>query len=291
MTILQSIFLGIVQGLTEFLPVSSSGHLAILQNIFHIDTDGGLLFDILLHVGTLIAVITVYHRDIWKMIRETVRMIGDVFINLHIWTLNKRHKTSLKYRRIVHNNYRKFVLLLLVSTVPTALIGAAFQTIIEEAAGTLLIPGICLLMTGVLLLIADYSPKGKKLPKDTTYKEGLIIGLVQGFAALPGLSRSGITITAGLLCGMERRFAVKYSFILSIPAVIGAAILEIRAALTETIPVSTLGIYLVGAAVAAAVGYICIKVLLVLVRSNKFRYFAYYCFAAGVLSIAGHFFL
>ena len=100
MSVLQSIFLGIVQGITEFLPVSSSGHLAILENIFHIDTDGGMLFDIMLHVGTLAAVFVVYHKDIWRMIVETFKMIGDLFANLHIYMLNRIHKTSLKYRRV-----------------------------------------------------------------------------------------------------------------------------------------------------------------------------------------------
>ena len=113
MSVLQSIFLGIVQGITEFLPVSSSGHLAILENIFHIDTDGGMLFDIMLHVGTLAAVFVVYHKDIWRMIVETFKMIGDLFANLHIYMLNRIHKTSLKYHRVVHNNYRKFVMLVL----------------------------------------------------------------------------------------------------------------------------------------------------------------------------------
>ena len=173
MSVLQSIFLGIVQGITEFLPVSSSGHLAILENIFHIDTDGGMLFDIMLHVGTLAAVFVVYHKDIWRMIVETFKMIGDLFANLHIYMLNRIHKTSLKYRRVVHNNYRKFVMLVLVSTIPTGLIGIIGKGLVSAAGQTLLIPGICLLMTGVLLLIADTTREGHKLPRQVTYKNGL----------------------------------------------------------------------------------------------------------------------
>ena len=165
MSVLQSIFLGIVQGITEFLPVSSSGHLAILENIFHIETDGGMLFDIMLHVGTLAAVFVVYHKDIWRMIVETFKMIGDLFANLHIYMLNRVHKTSLKYRRVVHNNYRKFVMLVLVSTIPTGLIGIIGKGLVSAAGQTLLIPGICLLMTGVLLLIADTTREGHKLPR------------------------------------------------------------------------------------------------------------------------------
>lgn len=289
MNIIQSVFLGTVQGVTEFLPVSSSGHLAILQNIFHIDTGSTMLFDILLHFGTLAAIFTVYHKDIGKMIVEFFKMIGDLFFNLRIFMLNKIHKTSLKYRRVVHNNYRKFVALILVSTIPTALIGVAGKQLIAAASNTLLIPGICLLMTGVLLLIADNSPEGRKIPKDITYKKGIVIGIAQGLSTLPGLSRSGATITACLLCGMDRRFAVKYSFILSIPAVLGAAVLEINDAAAESVTAGTFGVYLVGMAAAAVVGYICIKTLLIAVRGKNFKYFSWYCFSAGALAIAGHF--
>lgn len=291
MSILQSIFLGIIQGITEFLPVSSSGHLAILENIFRIDTDGGMLFDIMLHVGTLAAVFVVYHKDIWRMTVEALRMIGDLFANLHTYTLNRIHKTSLKYRRVVHNNYRKFVVLVLVSTIPTGLIGIIGKDLVSAAGQTLLIPGICLLMTGVLLLIADMAREGHKLPRQVTYKNGILIGAVQGLATLPGLSRSGTTVAACLLLGMDRRFAVKYSFILSIPAVSGAALLEVKDVIAEPIGMSQLGIYAVGMVFAAAVGYICIKTMLLVVKKKKFKYFSYYCFVVGAVAVAGHFLL
>ncbi len=289
MTVLQSILLGIVQGITEFLPVSSSGHLAILQNIFHVETDGGMLFDIMLHIGTLVAVFVVYHKDIWKMIVEALKMAGDIFFNLKTLILNKIHKTSLKYRRIVNNSYRKFVVLILVSTVPTGIIGVLGKDLISDASNTLLIPGICLLITAVLLLIADTVKEGRKLPKNTTYTNGLIIGAAQGLATLPGLSRSGTTIAACLLCGIDRRFAVKYSFILSIPAILGAAVLEVKDVIAEPIETSQLGIYAIGMVFSAVVGYVCIKTMLVVVRNKKFKYFSYYCFVVGIVAIAGHF--
>lgn len=291
MTILQSILLGFVQGITEFLPVSSSGHLAILQNIFHVETNGGMLFDILLHVGTLVAVFIVYRKDIWKMITETLFMAADICSNLKIFIQNKIHKTSLHYKRIVHNSYRKFVVLILISTVPTGIIGVLGKNLISSASETLLIPGICLLITGVLLLIADQAREGKALPKDVSYTKGLIIGTAQGLATLPGISRSGTTITACILCGLDRKFAVKYSFILSIPAILGAAVLEIKDVIEEPLAVSELGIYAIGAVVSAVVGYICIKTMLVVVRNKKFKYFSWYCFAVGVIAIAGHFLL
>ena len=291
MSIIESILLGIVQGVTEFLPVSSSGHLSILQNIFHIETNGSMLFDIMLHLGTLVAVFVVYHRDIWSMIKEAVFMAGDICLNLRTFFLNRIHKTSLKYKKIVHNSYRKFVVLILVPTVPTGLLGVLGKDLISAASETLLIPGICLLITGVLLLLADLAKEGGKKPKDVSYKNGLIIGTAQGFATLPGLSRSGTTITACILCGLDRKFAVKYSFILSIPAILGAAVLEIKDVMAEPIEMGQIGIYAVGAVFAAIVGYICIKTMLVVVRNKKFKYFAYYCFLIGLVAIGGHFFI
>ncbi len=289
MSVLESIFLGIVQGVTEFLPVSSSGHLAILENIFHIETNGSMLFDIMLHLGTLVAVFIVYHKDIWNMIREALFMVGDIFSNLHTFLLNKIHKTSLKYKKIVHNSYRKFVVLILVSTVPTGLIGVLGKDIVEGAGETLLIPGICLLITGVLLLMAELKKEGNKTPKTVSYGNGLVIGAAQGLATLPGLSRSGTTIATCLFCGLERKFAVKYSFILSIPAILGAAVLEIKDVIAEPIQTSQIAVYAVGMVFAGVVGYICIKTMLIIVRKKKFHYFAYYCFAVGIVAIVGHF--
>ncbi|MCR5160935.1 MAG: undecaprenyl-diphosphate phosphatase [Lachnospiraceae bacterium] len=291
MTVLQSIFLGIVQGLTEFLPVSSSGHLAIFQNIFHIDTGSSILYDILLHVGTLLVVLIVYWKDIWKLILEFFGMVADIFRNIRIWFENRNAITLTPYKNIVGTNYRKFVILLIVSTIPTGIIGVLGKKLIADASATLIIPGICLIITGILLLISDRAENCVKIPKDVSYKEGVIIGIAQGFATLPGLSRSGTTITACLLCGLNRSFAVKYSFILSIPAILGAAVFEIGDAAAETITAGMVGTYLAGMIAAAIVGYVCIRTMLVIVRKRKFKYFAFYCFAIGIVSIIGQFFM
>lgn len=178
MTVIESILLGIVQGITEFLPVSSSGHLSILQNIFHIETNGSMLFDIMLHLGTLVAVFVVYRKDIWNMIKEAVLMFVDILSNLKTFVLNKIHKTSLKYKKIVHNSYRKFVVLVLVSTIPTGIIGVLGKDLITQASETLIIPGICLLITGVLLF--DRRPckrrqkktEGSQLQKRSDHRSG-----------------------------------------------------------------------------------------------------------------------
>lgn len=291
MNILQSLFLGLIQGITEFLPVSSSGHLAILENIFHVETDGGMLFDIMLHIGTLVAVFIVYRKDIWKMIVEALMMIADICKNFVTWIQNKRGTQKKRYINVIHNSYRKFVALILVSTVPTGVIGVIGKDLVAACGETLIIPGICLLITAVLLIIADTIKEGHILPKNMLYRSAIIIGIAQGVATLPGLSRSGTTIAICLLLGLDRKFAVKYSFILSIPAVLGAAVLEVKDVLAEPISAGQIGVYSLGMIVAAFVGYICIKTMLILVRNKKFKYFAYYCVAMGLFSIAGHFFL
>lgn len=289
MSFLQSIFLGIVQGLTEFLPVSSSGHLAILKNFFGIETAGGIFFDVLLHVGTLVAIFFAFREDIKRLILEGCRIIYDVCCNIRTFIQNKKTGSNEAYRRIVHNNYRKFVMLVIIATIPTGMLGFVSRHLVEAAGSTLLAPGIGLLITGILLLVVDFTKSGKKLPKDATYANSMWIGICQGLAVFPGISRSGMTIASSLLCGFNKKFAVKYSFIMSVPAIIGAAILELTELDTASITVVTSLSYLLGAVVAGVVGYFAIKFMIVIVQRKKFRYFAYYCFLIGLISIIGNF--
>lgn len=289
MSLLEAIFMGCIQGLTEFLPVSSSGHLAVFKNIFQINTETGLLFDVLLHLGTLVAVFIVYYRDIIKMITEGIGLVIDAGYNLGILFQNKVKKKSLTYRRVIKNGYRKFDMLIIISTIPTAIIGFVARDLVEAASEILLIPGICLIITAILLFISDRVPGGSKTPKQVTYTNAFGIGICQGIATLPGLSRSGTTITACVLSGFDRNFAVKYSFIMSIPAVLGAAVLELKDIGSMKVTASETGCYIIGMIVAAVVGYICIKTLLVIVRKKRFTYFAIYCLLVGALSIGGYF--
>lgn len=289
MSIIHSIFLGIVQGVTEFLPVSSSGHLSILKNLLGINTNGGLLFDIMLHLGTIIAIICVFRKDILRMILETIHIVADIISNIKIKIHNHKEQDAKRLKKVIHNNYRKFVVLVIMSTIPTAIIGFAAQELVQIAEQTLIVPGVCLILTAGLLLIADVAETGKKIPKDISYTNGFMIGIAQGIATLPGLSRSGATIAACLISGFERRFAVKYSFIMSIPAVLGAAVLEIQNFDRAGITVQQFFIYLLGAAVAGVTGYFCIKTMLVVVRKKRFKGFAAYCLAAGIIALTGHF--
>ena len=169
MSLLQALLLGLVQGITEFLPVSSSGHLAIMQNLLNINTDTGVLFDVILHLGTLTAIFIAFWKDIKKLILDGCGMIYDIIQNIKIWSHNRREHDARRYRKIVSSNYRKFILLITVSTIPTAIVGLLLQNVVETAGSNLLAPGVGLFITGILLLVVDFFPAGDKIPKDVPF--------------------------------------------------------------------------------------------------------------------------
>lgn len=289
MSLLESIIMGIIQGATEFLPVSSSGHLAIFKNMFHVNTDTGIMFDILLHFGTLVAIFIVYWKDIVELIVEGFTIIGLACCNVGRFFANLFSKEKKPYRKIIETEYRKFVMLVILSTLVTMVIALPFESKIENAGNTLLVPGFCLCITSVILFIADRVQKGNKGPAEATYKNSLFIGLAQGIATLPGISRSGSTITAGLACGFNREFAVKYSFIMSIPTILGACILQIPDLAGASLTGSEILNYVSGMIVAGVVGFLCIKVMLKSVKKNKFKGYSIYCLCAGVISVVYYF--
>lgn len=293
MSLLESIILGFIQGITEFLPVSSSGHLAIFKNFFGLE-EAGITYDILLHVGTLVAVFICFWKDIWELIVNGVGIIVDVCKNVGFFFSNKingkKEDYTLKsYNKIISTPYRRYVMLIIIATIPTGIMGILLKDIIEQVSMSLLVPGICLIMTSIILLIADNTTDGNENEENVSYKKGCFVGICQGFATMPGISRSGTTITACLLAGMDRAFAVKFSFIVSIPAIIGAAILDVPDMFSESISGGQLINYAVGVVVSAVVGYICIKTMLKVVRKKKFKGFAAYCALMGLVAVIGFF--
>lgn len=285
MSLIQSIIMGIVQGIAEFLPISSDGHLALAKHILHINMDSGIMFDVLLHFGTLVAVFIAFWKDIWELIKEGFGIIGDFIGNTVKLVQNALSKDKKSYKKVISTPYRKLVMLIIVATIPTGFIGVLFDHAVEVAGQTLLVPGLCLILTGLLLMIADRTKTGKKTELEATYKEAGIIGVAQGLAILPGLSRSGSTITACLVAGYDRTFAVKYSFIMSIPAILGAVVFKVKDFDMATMTQNQFMNYLIGMLVAAVVGFISIKTMLVIVKGKKFKYFAYYCITIGVLAL------
>ncbi len=271
MSLLKSIVLGIVQGLCEFLPVSSSGHLALAQELLGLDTGvDALAFDVLLHLGTLAAVVILFHRDIWELIRSFFTLLGKVFkgnFKLSTYTVGER-----------------FVVLLVIAVLP--LIPAALLSDrIEWLMGYPVVIGAILIVNALMLRLSDKFAKGDKDLEDVKPKNALAVGLFQVVAILPGLSRSGSTITGGLTQGFTRPLAVRFSFILSIPAILGAAVLEMPGFFANIPDTKNLLIYLAGALAALIVGILAIKLVTWISEHATFKVFSYYCFIVGIAAI------
>ena len=271
MSLLSSIVLGLVQGLAEFLPISSSGHLAIAERLlssFHA-ADIPAFFDVLLHLGTLVAVFIAYWEEIRDMIVEFFRGVGDLI-----------HGTT----PAPVPPARRLILLIIVGTLPLFAILPIKDTI-EGLSDNLLFVGVALIFTGCLLYASDRVRKGRKTERNATMLDVLLVGMAQAVATCPGISRSGTTITAGCFLGFERKFAVRYSFLMSIPAVLGANVLSLKDAVEVGIVWGDVPVYLVGVAVSAAVGYACIRLLRMIAAKGRFGWFAYYCWAVGALTL------
>ena len=267
---LYAVILGIVQGLTEFLPVSSSGHLVIFQHVFGL-REAELLFDISLHLGTMVAVIIVFRKEIRAMITSILR-----FLLLLI-------KKKASFSDINKSNDLKLAFLIIIGSVPTAVIGLMFNSVSKHFFSSVVITGSMLLVTGFFLWSTYRIKQDGRSMDGFTIKDALLIGVVQGIAVIPGISRSGATITAGLLLGLNRETAAGYSFLLSLPAIIGAALLSLNN-LTDT-SVFSAGAIMLGTLTSCIVGYFALKLLLRIVKHGRLYIFAPYCCVAGIVAL------
>ena len=267
MPIWLAIIMGIVQGFTEFLPVSSSGHLALVQNIvdFEAYMSSHMVFDIALHLGTLVSVVIAFWDD-----------IKFLFVSGIDWL---RHGFKVE-----KHEGRNTVFMLFIATLPL-IVAYLLKDKIEEAFQNPVLIGVALLFTATILWLSDRVTGGKKMGGTMSIKDALVIGLMQMIAVLPGVSRSGSTMTAGLFTGLKRDFAVKFAFLLSIPAVLGATVTSIPDVLAMTWTGNDVVTFLVGIVCAAVSGYYAIFMVRKIAASKNFKYFAYYCACAGTLAI------
>lgn len=260
MKLLHILILAILQGLTEFLPISSSGHLVLAESRFKNFQRPGVGLEIFLHMGTLVAILIYFRKEIKNII-------------LAIFNRGKE----------INDNGRKWALFLILGSVPTAIIGLVFKDLFENAFTSVKAVGVCLMITGLLLWISDRVKTTQKTMAEMGPRDALGIGLIQGLAITPGISRSGSTIAMGIFLGLDRDTAAKFSFLLSIPALFGALLLELK----EIWQILNIGLltYLLGALVSGIVGYFCIILLLKLVIAKRLSPFAYYCWLLGVVAL------
>ena len=269
MTYFSSFLMGLVQGLAEFLPISSSGHLAIAQNLLGLETEVPVFFDVLLHLGTLLAVFVAYWKDICEIVVEFFRGVGDIV-----------HHTTPKQVPPA----RRMILLIIVATLPLVVVLPIHEKV-QALGDNMVFVGAALVVTGFLLFACDLVRKGRKTAKNATLLDALVVGVAQAIATMPGISRSGMTITAGCFCGYERSFAVRFSFLMSIPAILGANVLSLVDAFKDGIIWAEVPMYMVGVITAAVVGYACIRLLKLIAQKGRFGAFSYYCWAVGLLTL------
>lgn len=271
MTYISAIFLGLIQGLAEFLPISSSGHLAFFQEVVAVLDAGeeSMFFDVLLHLGTLVAVFVAYWAEIKALILEFFAMVG-------VRKLPQGQKPNRLSRRMI--------LFIILGTLPLFAV-LPVKDFVEGLYSNPMFIGCAFLGTGLILFLSDRLSRGNKDVKNASILDVLLVGCGQALATVPGISRSGTTISVGLARGFSREFAVKYSFLLSIPAVLGANILSLIDAIQEGIDWTQMPMYLAGVATAMISGYLAIRLLKYISRKGSFGGFAYYCWGIGLVTL------
>ena len=258
----KSLFLGLVQGLTEFLPVSSSGHLAIFQNILALELESSLPYELVLHIATALATLIFFRKDIIEILSGWFR--------------------GLKHKELRTSDPWRLGSCVLIGTVLTGVIGLSTKNIVEAISQEVAMVGIFLCVTGAILLATKFAETRKR---KISYSNSAIIGLVQGIATLPGISRSGSTIATAIFLGTDKEEAFKFSFLLSIPAICGACLLEFCDLGTEGFMLALPDGWLLGAVIAFVVGYLSLALLKKLVIEAKWHYFGVYCFIIGIIAI------
>ncbi len=267
MNVLQAIILGLIQGLTEFLPVSSSGHLVLAKSLLHIQ-EQGITFEVFVHFGTFLAVLVAFWSDIVQLFLVFFRWLARLSQTARLW------KEDLYFRLLVF---------ILIGSIPAGVIGVLFDKPIETAFSDPVFVSIMLRITGTILLISRY---GKTKRPHPNLLDSILIGTAQAFAIIPGISRSGSTISTGMLLGVEKSEAARFSFLLALPAIFGAFVLKLKDLLSGgTIPHHEILTLSTGTLVSFISGYFAIILLLDLVKKGKFSWFALYCFLIGIAGL------
>lgn len=283
MSVIQALLSGVLQGITSFLPVSSSGHLVLLGHLFGTGSSVSLKYLSAMHLGTLIAVVFVFYRDLLRLCRAGVDILRDAFYNLGQAVRLARHPDRIRYRSILTTNYRKLFVWLLVSTIPTAFLSLLLRKPAEKAAGNLLVTGTGFFLTALLLLVSSFMTASGKRRKGIQMRGALLTGVLQGLSVIPGVSRMGMAFAGASLSGCSKKFSVRYAYLLCVPEIVGGMILEQAGSGVSlrgdvgTVPC------LIGIAAAALTGVLFLRRAEGLVATRDSRRFAGYCIAIGII--------
>lgn len=272
MDIKSAVILAVVQGLTEFLPVSSSGHLVIVRELLHVE-EALLSFDVLMHLGTLISVLLVLREDVKALVNAAAGIVVDIFRGVCL-------KSAVS-----KDGYRKLAIFIIIASLPAAVMGMIFKPLVYMLFSSKLAVGIFLLATGTVLWFGEFSSRSRTRSADLTLWKALCIGTAQGFAIAPGFSRSGATISTGLLVGLCKEDAARFSFLLSIPVILGAGILELRDVDALRFGIGS-GVPILLAFMASIIsGYLAIRLVLTAIKQSKLTIFAVYTWILGIAVI------
>ena len=289
MNFLQALLIGILHGVTAFLPVSSSGHAGLLENLWNIRAPENLFFEVLLHTAVLLAVIVTFWSDIRRILAEFILIIMDVLTNIRIYIENKKNGGEKRYQKIGGTNYRKMTLLLMTSVIPMSILGFLSRNLAEIAFGSFPAIGIGMMISAILLLVTDNISAGDKIPRNMTYDNAMWMGICQGIAVFPGISRVGISMSISMLCGLNKKAAVKFTFLMGIPAAAGALILELGQVGRLSLSGRQMAYYMAGAVAAGVTAFFLIKYMVKYLQRAKFRGFACYSFLLGIAAIVCNF--
>lgn len=285
MEIFREMLLGIMQGITGFLPVSSSGHILLLSKLFNMDAGYTTLFLCLLKVSSLAAILIVMFKDIIKLIIGTYQLILDVFSNIVIFIKKRLRMDRDGYYVLNTNPYKKLVLMLVVSSAVTYVVSTFIKSIAENSNQIPMVIGVCFVISGVILFLTDHLGQGKRTVKNMSAFDAIVIGMAQGLSVMPGISRVVMTFAAAVALGYGKTFAVKYSYMLAIPAILGSSLLSLQDLAGTAVSVSNLANILAGMLFCGVLSCLALKLMLNLSKKGSMIVFSLYGILLGVFVV------
>ena len=285
LTVIETIIMGILHGLSEFFPLSSSGHMVFFQHIRNLETDKCIFLDTLLHISTLIAVIVYFREDVANIFRELGEMMMTVFANFLVFLKKRSGDERYTYFKVVNSSYKKLIIMMFISTAITGVLGIIGQDFAMIARSSLWLTGIFFILTSVMLFLTDKHEDGNQVIKTAKYSGSIFMGIAQGVSVLPGLSRTGSTVSMGILLGFNNKLAVKYSLLMSIPAVFASTIYRFINYGGTGFDRGLIPGYFFAMIIAGVIAFYSIKIIMKFIKSKRYIIFSAYSLVMGLAAI------